>query len=171
MDGIQVLREVRRKGRTTPVLLLTALDSIPDRVRGLDSGADDYLIKPFDFQELLARIRVLMRHGSPDKSNLLEIDDLVMDCKNQTVMRAGIPILLTKKEYAVLEYMLRNKSIILSKERIEQHICDYSYEAETNVIKVYIRYLRKKIDDGHAVKLIHTVRNSGYVIRKEEESP
>lgn len=165
LDGIQVLREIRKSGKKTPVLLLTALDSVSDRVYGLDSGADDYLIKPFDFKELLARIRVMMRRGAPDYSNRLEIDDLVMDCVHHTVTRAGIPIILTNKEFAVLECLMRNKGIILSREQIERHICDYTYEAETNVIKVYIRYLRKKIDEGHTRKLIHTIRGFGYVVR------
>ncbi|MBR1384016.1 MAG: response regulator transcription factor [Ruminococcus sp.] len=168
-DGIEVLRELRKSGKETPVLLLTALDSVSYRVLGLDSGADDYLVKPFDFKELLARIRVMIRRNTHERSNRLFIDDLVMDCAQHTVARGGVPIILTNKEFAVLECLLRNKGVILSKEQIEQHVCDYSYEAETNVIKVYIRYLRKKIDDGHERKLIHTVRGFGYVIRLDGE--
>lgn len=169
LDGIQVLREIRKSGKKTPVLLLTALDSVSDRVYGLDCGADDYLVKPFDFKELLARIRVMIRRGAPGCSDRLEIADLAMDCVHHTLTRADVPIILTNKEFAVLECLMRNKGMILSKEQIEQHICDYTYEAETNVIKVYIRYLRKKIDEGHTQKLIHTIRGFGYVVRIDGE--
>ena len=172
LDGISVLQKIRQKKKNAPILLLTALDSVSDKVSGLDSGADDYLVKPFAFQELLARVRVLVRHSARNASNILQIDDLVMDCTKRIVTRAGVTITLTNKEYAVLEFLLRNKNVVISKEKIEQHICDYSYNAETNVVKVYIRYLRKKIDEGHERKLIHTVRNFGYVIRIDgDETP
>ncbi|WP_434310648.1 response regulator transcription factor [Hominifimenecus sp. rT4P-3] len=169
VDGLSVLRQIRREGNHTPVLLLTAKGSVSDRVDGLDSGADDYLIKPFSFEELSARIRVMLRRaaGSPG-SNLLTLADLTLDLNTRKVMRAGKEIALTTKEYAVLEYLLVNKNIVLTREKIEQHIWNYEYEGGSNVIDVYIRCLRKKLDTGYPKKLIHTIRGTGYVIREEE---
>lgn len=164
-DGLTLLAWVRRRGDCVPILLLTARDSVKDRVAGLDAGADDYLVKPFMFEELLARVRVMTRKYTGSKSSLLQADDLCMDVSGHTVTRGGRNITLTSKEFAVLEYMLRNADIVLSRESIESHIWDYEYEGASNVIDVYISCLRRKIDAKDAKKLIHTVRNVGYVLR------
>jgi len=166
-DGFAVLKELRKLKKNTPVLFLTARDSIEDRVTGLDSGANDYLVKPFSFEELLARIRVLTREKHNLTENILNIADLSLNLSSHTVTRGGTEINLTSKEYQLLEYLLYNKEKVLSREKIENHIWNYDYEGGTNVIDVYIRYLRKKIDDGFPTKLIHTVRGTGYVIREE----
>lgn len=166
-DGFAVLKELRKLKKNTPVLFLTARDSIEDRVTGLYSGANDYLVKPFSFEELLARIRVLTREKHGLTENILSIADLSLNLSSHTVTRGGTEISLTSKEYQLLEYLLYNKEKVLSREKIENHIWNYDYEGGTNVIDVYIRYLRKKIDDGFPTKLIHTVRGAGYVIREE----
>lgn len=166
-DGFAVLKELRKLKKNTPVLFLTARDSIEDRVTGLDSGANDYLVKPFSFEELLARIRVLTREKHNLTENILSVADLSLNLSSHTVTRGGAEINLTSKEYQLLEYLLYNKEKVLSREKIENHIWNYDYEGGTNVIDVYIRYLRKKIDDGFPTKLIHTVRGAGYVIREE----
>lgn len=166
-DGFAVLKELRKLKKNTPVLFLTARDSIEDRVTGLGSGANDYLVKPFSFEELLARIRVLTREKHGLTENILSIADLSLNLSSHTVTRGGTEISLTSKEYQLLEYLLYNKEKVLSREKIENHIWNYDYEGGTNVIDVYIRYLRKKIDDGFPTKLIHTVRGAGYVIREE----
>jgi hypothetical protein len=166
-DGFAVLKELRKLKKNTPVLFLTARDSIEDRVTGLDSGANDYLVKPFSFEELLARIRVLTREKHNLTENILSIGDLELNLSSHIVTRGGTEINLTSKEYQLLEYLLYNKEKVLSREKIENHIWNYDYEGGTNVIDVYIRYLRKKIDDGFPTKLIHTVRGAGYVIREE----
>lgn len=166
-DGFAVLKELRKLKKNTPVLFLTARDSIEDRVTGLDSGANDYLVKPFSFEELLARIRVLTREKHNLTENIFSIADLSLNLSSHTVTRGGTEIILTSKEYQLLEYLLYNKEKVLSREKIENHIWNYDYEGGTNVIDVYIRYLRKKIDDGFPTKLIHTVRGAGYVIREE----
>jgi len=166
-DGFAVLKELRKLKKNTPVLFLTARDSIEDRVTGLDSGANDYLVKPFSFEELLARIRVLTREKHNLTENIFSIADLSLNLSSHTVTRGGTEINLTSKEYQLLEYLLYNKEKVLSREKIENHIWNYDYEGGTNVIDVYIRYLRKKIDDGFPTKLIHTVRGAGYVIREE----
>ena len=166
-DGYAVLKELRKLKKNTPVLFLTARDSIEDRVTGLDSGANDYLVKPFSFEELLARIRVLTREKHGLTENILSIGDLELNLSSHIVTRGGTEITLTSKEYQLLEYLLYNKEKVLSREKIENHIWNYDYEGGTNVIDVYIRYLRKKIDDGFPTKLIHTVRGAGYVIREE----
>lgn len=168
MNGLEVLRKIRRKGDRTPVLLLTAKDSIQDRVTGLDSGADDYLIKPFAFDELLARIRVLIRRNSNGASNVFTVADLIVDCDARTVKRGEIPITLASKEFSVLEYLIRNAGIVLSRDKISAHVWNYDFEGGSNVVDVYIRYLRKKLDDDFNPKLIHTVRGTGYVLRIEE---
>ena len=167
LSGLEVLRRMREQNIKTPVLLLTAKDSIEDRVTGLNCGADDYLIKPFAFDELLARIKVIIRRKTESVSNVFTLADLTVNCDSHTVTRGGRNIQLASKEFAILEYMIRNQGIVLSKEKIEQHIWNYDYEGGSSVIKVYIRYLRKKIDDDFDVKLIHTVRNAGYVLRVE----
>lgn len=167
-DGFTVLKQMRAKGISTPVLFLTARDAVEDRVEGLDLGADDYVVKPFAFAELLARIRVMTRVAGKQTDNTLAIADLTLDCSSHRVMRAGKEISLSAKEYALLEYMMRNENIVLSREKIENNIWNFDYEGGTNVVDVYISYLRRKIDDGHQVKLIHTVRGRGYVLREEK---
>lgn len=165
-DGFTVLEELRRQGKTTPVLFLTARDSVEDRVKGLDSGANDYLIKPFSMAELMARLRAMTRNPFGMVSNVLTVGDLTMDCASHIVRRGGREISLSAKEYALLEYLMRNRGVVLSREKIENHIWNFDYTGGTNVVDVYIRYLRKKIDEGQPVKLIHTVRGSGYVLRE-----
>lgn len=166
IDGLEVLQQMRSRNDKTPVLLLTAKDSIQDRVLGLDQGADDYLIKPFSFDELCARIRVLLRHATDHVSNRFACADLIVDCDTHEVYRNTLPINLSSKEFSILEYMIRNQGLVLSREKIEQHIWNYDYEGGSNVIDVYIRYLRKKIDDSFEPKLIHTIRGVGYVLKE-----
>ncbi|KAF0227192.1 MAG: two-component system OmpR family copper resistance phosphate regulon response regulator CusR [Erysipelotrichaceae bacterium] len=167
INGFEVLRRLRSRGINVPVLLLTAKDAISDRVTGLDLGADDYLIKPFAFEELMARLRLITRKSSGVKTNIFTIADLSMDILTKEVSRNGQRINLSAKEFAVLEVMIRNKGIVLSREHIEDRITSIEKESNSNVIDVYIRYLRKKIDDDFEIKLIHTVRGSGYVLRDE----
>ena len=166
-DGFAVLKEVRQMGNDTPILLLTARDGIEDRVKGLDLGADDYLIKPFAFEEFLARIRVMMRRKPQFVTNQLKIADLTLDRDTRIVTRAGKEISLSSKEFMVLECLMRNQNIVMTRQQIEQNAWNYDYEGGSNVIDVYIRYLRKKIDAGYEKKLIHTVRGTGYVMREE----
>lgn len=165
-DGFEVLRRLRQAGKTVPVLFLTARDSVADRVKGLDGGANDYLVKPFSFDELMARLRAMTRNPFGMADNTLTVADLTMDCAAHIVRRGGCEIALSAKEYALLEYLMRNRCVVLSREKIENHIWNFEYEGGTNVVDVYIRYLRKKIDDGFEPKLIHTVRGSGYVLRE-----
>ena len=168
INGIEVLKQMRSRNNTTPVLLLTARDGIGDRVNGLDAGADDYLVKPFAFEELLARIRVMTRKASGNPTNVFSAADLTMDLNSHTVVRGDVNINLSAKEFEILEYLLRNKGIVLSREKIENHVWDFDYSGGTNVVDVYIRYLRKKIDDNFEPKLIHTVRGCGYVLRVDK---
>lgn len=169
IDGIEVLNRLRSNGSTIPVLLLTAKDSIEDRVKGLDAGADDYLIKPFSYAELSARIRALTRRQPTEiSSNKLKVADLEMDLNTRIVMRGDRNIILTQREFALLEVLLRNQNVVLTRERIEQQIYDFGFNGGSNVIDVYIRYLRKKIDQNFNPKLIHTVRGAGYVLRVGE---
>lgn len=168
IDGFSLLRKIRNEGNNLPVLFLTARDSIEDRVEGLDIGADDYLVKPFAFEELLARIRVLIRKNSVSNSNVITVADLTVDISKRRVTRGGREISLSAKEYELLQYLAVNNGIVLSREKIEDHIWNYDYEGGTNVVDVYIRYLRKKIDEGYDKKLIHTVRGMGYVLREEK---
>lgn len=167
MNGLDVVRTLRKKRDKTPVLLLTAKDAIEDRVIGLDSGADDYLVKPFAFEELLARVRVLTRRSIEEVTNVFTVANLSVDCDTRTVKRGETVIPLSSKEFSVLEYMIRNQGIVLSRAKIEQHIWNFDYEGGSNVIDVYIRYLRKKIDQDFEPKLIHTIRGAGYVLRDE----
>lgn len=162
MSGIEVLKWMRNKKIETPVLLLTALGSIEDRVNGLDSGADDYLVKPFSYDELLARIRVLTRRSSKQFTSLLEVEDLRMDTVKKTVVREDKVISLTAKEYMLLEYMMHHPHVILTRTQLEQRAWDSSFEGGSNIVDVYIRYLRKKIDEGFNKKLIQTIRGQGY---------
>lgn len=168
IDGFTLLKKIRNDGNSLPVLFLTARDSIEDRVEGLDIGADDYLVKPFALEELLARIRVLIRKNSVSKTNIITVGNLTVDIASKTVKRGNEIITLSAKEYELLQYLAINKGIVLSREKIEDHIWNYDYEGGTNVVDVYIRYLRKKIDDNSDVKLIHTVRGLGYVLREEK---
>lgn len=166
LDGIAVLRKLRENKNNIAVLMLTAKDSIEDRVRGLDAGADDYLIKPFAFEELLARLRVLLRSPLQQKQNDLRIADLHVSLDTHQVWRNDREISLSSKEYTLLFYMMRNANIVLTRDRLEQHVWNYDFTGASNVIDVYIRHLRKKIDDGHEQKLIHTVRGHGYVLKE-----
>jgi len=170
LDGFEVIKRIRAKKNKVPILLLTARDNIDDKVKGLDYGADDYLVKPFIFEELMARIRVLLRRNSGNADNVITIANLKVDLDAKTVFRDDLLIKLSGREYSILEYLIRNKGKILSRERIEDHIWNYDYEGGTNVIDVYIRYLRKKIDDSYTPKLIHTVRGLGYVLRIDDEN-
>lgn len=165
MDGLTVLKKIRRAGNPVPVLLLTAKDSIEDRVRGLDAGANDYLVKPFALEELLARIRVLLRKPTDAPKTCYQVGDLEVHLDTHEVYRGGQPITLSGKEFSILRYMVQNPGIVLSRDKLEQHIWNYDFAGGSNVIDVYIRYLRKKIDDGHETKLIHTVRGAGYVLK------
>lgn len=163
LDGFELVRRLRAGGNSTPVIFLTARDEIEDRVFGLDIGADDYLVKPFAFDELLARIRVVLRKHSGGRTSVITVGDLELDTASRKVRRGGRDIALSAKEYELLHYLVLNKGIVLSREKIENHIWNYDYEGGTNVVDVYIRYLRKKLDDGFEKKLIHTVRGVGYV--------
>ena len=166
VSGLEVLEEMKKMEISTPVLLLTAKDSIDDRVLGLDMGAQDYLVKPFAFDELLARIRVMLRIKSSNSVSVLKLADLELDRLSHTVSRAGTIIPLSVKEFEILEYLLKHQGEVLARERIESDVWNTDYCGMSNVIDVYIRYLRKKIDDGFNVKLIHTVRGVGYVLKE-----
>ncbi|MBI3084770.1 MAG: response regulator transcription factor [candidate division NC10 bacterium] len=167
MPGFQVVRELRQAKVTTPVLLLTARDAVEDKVQGLDAGADDYLTKPFAFAELLARIRALLRRGTAARAPLLQVADLTLDPATRTVTRGREAISLTNREFALLEYLMRNAGRVLTRTMIAEHVWDYSFDSGTNVIDVYVNYLRKKIDAGRERKLIHTVRGVGYVLKAD----
>jgi heavy metal response regulator len=166
-DGITLLKELRARRNTTPVLMLTAKGSIDDKVEGLDSGADDYLTKPFSFTELLARVRSLLRRGTAEKSVQLRVDNLQLDTVTHKAKRADRMIELTGKEYALLEYFMRNVNRVLTRTLISEHIWNYNFDTGTNVVDVYINHLRSKIDDGFEKKLLHTVRGVGYVLKDE----
>ena len=168
VSGLEVLRRMRAKGDRTPVILLTAKDGIEDRVTGLDAGADDYLVKPFAFDEFSARVRALLRRGSDTKSTVLSLADLTLNTTNRKIVRGERNITLTSTEYALLEYLLRNQGHVLTRSQIADHVWNYDFEYDSNVVDVYIRYLRNKIDRDFPVKLIHTVRGTGYVMRVEE---
>ncbi len=163
--GLQVVRELRRAKVATPVLLLTARDAVEDKVQGLDAGADDYLTKPFAFAELLARLRALVRRGTEGRLPQLQVADLVLEPATRTVRRGDNPIALTNREFALLEYLMRNQGRVLSRTMIAERVWDYSFDSTTNVIDVYVNYLRKKIDAGREPKLLHTVRGVGYVLK------
>ena len=168
-DGYEIMRKLRKNPLTAkiPVIIVTARTTEMDLVKSLDSGADDYLTKPFAFDELMARIRVMIRRASKAETNVLTLADLVVDCDARSVRRGSVPITLANKEFDMLEYMIRNSGKVLSREKIAQHIWNYDYEGGSNVVDVYIRYLRRKIDEGFELKLLHTVRGSGYVLREE----
>ena len=168
VNGYEVIKKLRENKNETAVLMLTARDSIEDKIKGLDLGADDYLIKPFDFGELLARIRALVRRKYGNTSNTMEIDDLCIDIAKKTVVRGGKNIELTGKEYEVLEYLIQNKGHVLSRDKIRDGVWDYDYEGESNIIDVLIKNIRKKIDIGNSKQLIHTKRGLGYVLKEDE---
>jgi heavy metal response regulator len=168
-DGFSLLREARKRGVLIPMLLLTARDTLPDKVAGLDQGADDYLTKPFAFEELLARVRALLRRGTPMQPVALALADLSLDPSSRQVTRAGKKIDLTAKEFALLEFFLRNPGRVLSRALIAQHVWGVDFDTFTNVIDVYVKYLRKKIDADFEPKLIHTVRGAGYVLKATED--
>ena len=166
-DGLSVVRDMRIKGDMTPVLFLSARDTVSDRVAGLDAGADDYLIKPFSYDELLARLRVLTRKYTGNKTNEYVISDLVVNTETHTASRNGKELKLSSKEFSLLEYMIRNKGIVLSREDIENNIWNFDYSGGTNVVDVYISYLRKKVDGEYENKLIHTIWGTGWVLKDE----
>lgn len=168
MDGFSLVKIIREKKIETPVIFLTAKDEIDDKVYGLDIGASDYMIKPFIFDELLARIRVITRKNNNTHSNILSISNLFLNIKTFEVTRGDKNIQLTSKEFLLLKHMLINKNIVLSRESLENAILSYEYDGASNMIDVYIRYLRKKIDDDFPNKLIHTIRGSGYVLKDLE---
>jgi len=165
MDGITLCKKLRAEKITTPILMLTAKDSVKDKVTGLDSGANDYLTKPFSFEELFARIRVLLRKDQTATPTKLQVDDLVLDLLTHKVSRANKEIPLTNKEYALLEYLMRNVGSIVTRTMISEHVWDINFDTFTNVIDVYVNYLRNKIDKGYKKKLIHTIRGRGYMIK------
>ncbi len=170
-DGLAVCHSLRQKRINTPIIMLTARDTVDDRVKGLDSGADDYLIKPFAINELRARLRALLRRDSFDKSSTLAIGDLILDPASHQVERSGDPVSLTAKEYALLEYFMRNPNRLITREMAESHIWSYDFEGTSNVVDVYIRRLRRKIDDPYEPKLFETVRGAGYrLIRPDERN-
>ena len=168
LDGYALLEKLRSQGMDTPVLFLTARDAISDRVKGLDLGADDYLVKPFDFDELLAHIRAMTRKKSGKKSNVFTLGDLQVDAQSHTVTRGGKEINLLPKEFTILEYMIRNQGTVLSREQLENQIWNYERSGSSNNIDVYISKLRKKIDGEGQSRLLHTIRGVGWVLRMEE---
>jgi DNA-binding response OmpR family regulator len=168
-DGVSVCKALRNQRVNTPVLMLTARDALEDRVSGLDSGADDYLVKPFEVDELRARMRALLRRESGSKSPLLKVADLEMDPATHAVQRAGQPIELTSKEFALLEYLMRHPNRLVTREMIQEHLWGYDHVLGSNVVDVYIRRLRRKIDDNSQVKLIETMRGAGYRIWKPKD--
>jgi len=167
VDGFEVIKKLRDKGNHTSVLMLTARDSADDKVKGLDLGADDYIVKPFDFNELLARIRAVVRRKYGNSSNKLVIGDLILDTSEKSVTRAGKQIELTGKEYEVLEYLMQSKNRILSRDQIKEHVWDFDYEGDSNIIDVLIKNIRKKIDVEDGKQIIYTKRGLGYVIKED----
>ena len=167
LDGLSVLRKMRSGGNPVPVLLLTAKDAVSDRVQGLDAGADDYLTKPYAFEELMARIRALVRRNSTEKSDVLTVGDLSVELSTKRVMLGGKEILLSAKEFGLLETLIRHKGQVLSRAQLENQVWDFGFEGSSNIVDVYIRYLRRKVDDPFEKKLIHTIRGAGYVLKEE----
>src|SRR5215813_10003131 len=170
MDGSEVLRRIRKENSSVPVLILSARDSVQDKVSHMETGADDYLTKPFAFAELLVRAKALMRRGPVNRASTIRIADLELDRLSQQVKRAGHRIELTSKEYALLEYLMSNAGRVLSRNMIIEHVWDQSFDGITNIVDVYIRHLRNKVDTGHEPKLLRTVRGFGYSIRQGEEA-
>jgi len=163
-DGCGVCRELRASGFRAPILMLTARDAVDDRVAGLDAGADDYLAKPFDFRELLARLRALLRRSAPPRDRVARVGDLVLDTGSHAVTRAGAPVSLTAKEYALLEFLVLNQGRVVGRERIAQHVWDESFDPFSNIIDVYVKRLRNKLDSGGRPRMIHTRRGEGYIL-------
>lgn len=170
-DGLAVCRDLRKQRNNTPIIMLTARDTVEDRVLGLDSGADDYLVKPFALSELRARLRALLRREASDKSGILKIGDLTLNPATHRVERAGEEVALTTKEFSLLEYFMRNPNRVITREMAEMHIWNYDFEGTSNVVDVYIRRLRRKIDDPHPTKLFDTVRGAGYRICQPVDRP
>jgi two-component system OmpR family response regulator len=169
VDGFEVCRKLREAGRWSPVLMLTARDGVPDRVAGLDAGADDYLTKPFSFAELLARLRALVRRASPERPAVLQVGDLVLDPATRRVSRDGTPVELTPREFALLEFFMRHPGEVLSRTRLIEHVWDFAFEGDSNVVDVYVRYVREKVDRPFGLDSIETVRGAGYRLREEPE--
>ena len=167
IDGYGFIKQLRNDKNSTPVIMLTAKDSLDDKILGLDSGADDYIVKPFEFDELLARIRVLMRRNYGFATNIIQVDDVVLDISKKLVTRSGKSISLTGKEYEVLEYLFKNKQGIISREQILNHVWDYDYEGASNIIDVIIKNIRKKLDVGSQKPIIHTKRGLGYFVKED----
>jgi two-component system OmpR family response regulator len=167
VDGFSVCRKLRAAGRWAPILMLTARDAVPDRIDGLDAGADDYLTKPFSFSELFARIRALLRRGARERPAVLRVGDLALDPATKRVMREGEPIDLTPKEFALLEYFMRHPGEVLTRTRLIEHVWDFAYEGDSNVVDVYVRYLRQKVDRPFGRDSLETVRGAGYRLREE----
>ena len=168
IDGFETLAALRRQGRWTPVLMLTARDAVEDRIAGLDVGADDYLTKPFSFDEFLARVRALLRRGAAATAPILAVTDLTLDPATREVRRGGRRITLTAREYALLEYFLRNPGRVLTRPMLAEHVWGLDFDPESNIVDVYVGYLRRKIDGPGELKLLHTVRGAGYALRTEE---
>lgn len=166
LSGLDVLRELRKRRRATPVLVLSARSAVEDRVHGLDLGADDYLAKPFSFQELLARLRAITRRPAVEPQTVLSAGDLTVDTVRHEAQRGGQLLDLTPKEFSLLEYLTRRKGVVLTRAMILDHVWDLDYDGGSNLVEVYVNYLRKKVDAGHELKLIHTVRGAGYVLRE-----
>jgi len=169
-DGFAVCRELRKSGHRVPILMLTARDAVADRVTGLDAGADDYLTKPFEFRELLARLRALSRRSAEIRAPKLTVADLVLDTAAQTVTRGGNQIPVTTKEYALIEFLARNAGRVVGRAEIAEHVWDENFDPFSNLIEVYVQRLRRKIDDGHSCKLLRTVRGEGYILSAREDN-
>jgi DNA-binding response OmpR family regulator len=167
INGLELCRRLRDYGATVPILMLTARGGLDERVEGLDAGADDYLSKPYHFPELLARVRALLRRGPALASAEIHVANLTIDTRARTAVRAGVPIQLTTKEFALLDYLARRQGHVVSKSDIAEHVWDDNFDPDSNLIEVYIQRLRRKVDDGHEIKLIHTRRGSGYTIAAE----
>ncbi|MGD1006355.1 MAG: response regulator transcription factor [Ignavibacteriaceae bacterium] len=168
MDGITLIKEIRKREIVTPVLMLTVNDSIKDKVEGLDAGADDYLTKPFAFEELIARLRALLRRNENSKTSKLTVGDLVLDLQSHRVFRNNQEIILTPKEYSILEYLMRNSKKVISRTKLIEHVYDYHFDTETNIIDVYINKVRSKINTNFEKPLIHTIRGIGYVLKDDD---
>lgn len=169
LDGYEIIKKIRNENITTPILVLTAKDAVSDKVKGLDIGADDYLCKPFVLEELFARIRSLLRRQSVDKSNILKLDNLELDTITHTAKRGDKKIEFTAREYELLEFLLRNKNRVLTRSIIAQHVWEYNFDVESNIVDVYINRLRNKIDFGNNKKLIHSIKGVGYVMKVEDD--